>query len=358
MERVVIGMSGGVDSSVAALLLKEQGYDVIGVFMKNWDESNDVGICTSAEDYDDVRAVCDAIGIPHYSVNFVKEYWERVFSVFLKEYEAGRTPNPDILCNKEIKFEAFLRFALQLDADYLATGHYARLHHLSEGVQLLRGNDLEKDQSYFLAGVRSEQLTRVLFPVGEIVKGNVRDIARKANLPTAEKKDSTGICFIGERQFKQFLMQYLPAQPGEMRTPNGTVVGHHDGLMYYTLGQRKGLGIGGGGNGQPWFVVEKDISNNALIVEQGETTRLLSRALRASQLNWFAGNAPAERFRCTAKFRYRQRDQRVEVTLQDGGALVRFDQPQRAVTPGQWAVFYEGEICLGGGVIEETFPLK
>lgn len=353
-KRVVVGMSGGVDSSVAALLLKEQGYDVLGVFMKNWEE--DQGECSAAEDYDDMRAVCECIDIPYYSVNFSQEYWERVFEVFLREYSAGRTPNPDILCNKEIKFEAFLRFAWQLDADYLATGHFAQLRKNDDGIFLLRGEDAGKDQTYFLAGVPVAQLERVLFPVGAYQKNDLRDIARKYKLPTAEKKDSTGICFIGERDFKQFLMQYLPAQSGEIQSPDGTVLGKHDGLMYYTLGQRKGLGIGGGGNGQPWFVVDKDLENNVLIVEQGETQRLLSRSLVATDLNWFAGAAPNRSFHCTAKFRYRQPDQGVQVHVEDGLVHVDFDSPQRAVTPGQWVVFYDGEVCLGGGQIIETHP--
>lgn len=355
-ERVIVGMSGGVDSSVAALLLKQQGYDVVGVFMKNWDEKDEDGVCTAAEDYDDVRRVCDRIGIPYASVNFTKEYWDRVFTVFLEEYQKGRTPNPDILCNKEIKFRAFLDFARSAGSEKLATGHYARVRRDCDGVKLLRAADLNKDQTYFLAAISKEQLDGAMFPIGELQKPELRRIAREAGLATSDKKDSTGVCFIGERNFKRFLMQYLPAQPGNIVTPDGEVVGRHDGLMYYTLGQRRGLGIGGAGEGGRWFVVDKDLSRNELIVTHGETQRLYSRALRASHLNWFAGNAPAASFDCAVKHRYRQPDQQAHVEIVGDECLVHFDVPQRAVTPGQWAVFYDGEVCLGGGVIEERIP--
>ncbi len=351
--RIVVGMSGGVDSSVAALLLKEQGYDVLGVFMKNWEEKDEEGVCTSTADYDDVRRVCDQIGIPYYTVNFVKEYWDRVFSHFLEEYRAGRTPNPDVLCNKEIKFKAFLDFALKAGSDRLATGHYARLRRGESGTELLRAADLGKDQTYFLAALSQEQISRAMFPIGHLQKSELREIARRAGLRTADKKDSTGICFIGERNFKKFLMQYLPALPGDMVTPEGRVVGRHDGLMYYTLGQRRGLGIGGAGDGERWFVVEKDLARNELVVTQGETELLFSQALRANSLNWFAGQAPGAAFRCTVKHRYRQPDQDAVVEVWGEECLVRFDKPQRAVTPGQWVVFYHGETCLGGGIICE-----
>jgi tRNA-specific 2-thiouridylase len=268
-ERVVVGMSGGVDSSVAALLLKEQGYEVIGLFMKNWDDTDETGHCTAAEDFEDVRRVASHLGIPYYSVNFEKEYAERVFSYFLEEYRRGRTPNPDILCNREIKFGEFLNKALQLGADRIATGHYARLAEEGGEYRLLRGADPDKDQSYFLYALNQEQLSKAIFPIGHLRKREVREIAEKAGLPTAKKKDSTGICFIGERNFKEFLSQYLPAQPGEMRTLSGEYKGRHDGLMYYTLGQRRGLGIGGSGTGEPWFVVGKDLEKNILYVEQG-----------------------------------------------------------------------------------------
>ena len=357
---VVLGMSGGVDSSVAALLLKEQGVDVVGVFMKNWEETGEDGLCTAAEDYDDVRRVCDAIGIPYYSVNFTEEYRNKVFSHFLEEYALGRTPNPDVLCNCEIKFSAFLRFALSLGASALATGHYARLKKENGIAALLRAADREKDQTYFLAGLTQSQLLPALFPIGALHKKEVRQRAVNAGLPTALKKDSTGICFIGERDFKRFLMQYLPAQPGDMVDLSGRAVGRHDGLMYYTLGQRRGLGIGGmkEGSGESFFVIGKDLKNNRLIVQQGEQDELFSLGLFASKVNFIAGDPPAKQFSCTAKFRYRQGDQPVNVTVNGGACTVDFVKPQRAVTPGQWVVFYDGEICLGGGPIDETRPLK
>ena len=357
-ERIVVGMSGGVDSSVAALLLKEQGYDVVGVFMKNWEEKDEDGVCTSTADYEDAARVCDQIGIPYYSVNFVKEYWERVFSYFLEEYQRGRTPNPDVLCNKEIKFKAFLDFALKAGSEKLATGHYARLRTDCDGTKLLRAADAGKDQTYFLAALSQQQISRAMFPIGHLQKPDLRAIARKAGLETANKKDSTGICFIGERNFKKFLMQYLPAQPGDMVTPEGVIVGRHDGLMYYTLGQRRGLGIGGCGDGNRWFVVDKDLQNNRLIVTQGETSLLFSRALEGEQLSWICTAPEKKSFDCAVKHRYRQPDQAAHVEIDDAGrCLVTFQEPQRAVTPGQWAVFYDGEVCLGGAVISRKFPM-
>ena len=352
-ERIVVGMSGGVDSSVAALLLKEQGYDVVGVFMKNWEEKDENGVCTSENDWRDVRDVCDLIGIPYYSVNFAKEYWDRVFAYFLKEYKAGRTPNPDVLCNREIKFKAFLDFAMSLGASRMATGHFVRT---DEQGHLLKGTDPGKDQSYFLYMVHAEQLKRSLFPVGGMTKAQVRQIAAEHHLPVSDKKDSTGVCFIGERNFKKFLSGYLPAQPGDMVTPAGEVVGRHDGLMYYTLGQRRGLGIGGRGDGRSWFVIGKDLEKNRLLVAQGEDHPLLysSRSI-ADEVTW-VGEAPVgegETLQCTARFRYRQPDQPVEVRLEDGRLQIRALTPQRAVTPGQSAVLYDGEICLGGGIITE-----
>jgi len=358
--KVVVGMSGGVDSSVAALLLKQQGYDVMGVFMKNWDEKDDFGYCTAAEDYEDVRRVCDQIGISYYTVNFEKEYWDRVFTYFLEEYKRGRTPNPDVLCNKEIKFKAFLDYALKIGADYLATGHYARVENYRGEYHLLRGIDSNKDQTYFLCTLGQQQLSKAMFPIGHIPKEQVREIALEAGLQTAQKKDSTGICFIGERNFKDFLGNYLPAQPGEMRTYDGEVKGKHDGLMYYTLGQRKGLGIGGAGTGEPWFVAEKDIKNNILYVVQGENDpRLYSYGLFAADLYWVSGRPFAESFKCTAKFRYRQPDQGVTVHSEpDNTCRVLFDKPQKAVTPGQEVVFYSGEECLGGGTIDKIYKEK
>lgn len=355
---VVVGMSGGVDSSVAALLLKKQGYNVIGVFMKNWDEPDENGVCTATEDYEEAVKVCNQLDIPYYSVNFTKEYWDKVFTYFLDEYKRGRTPNPDVLCNKEIKFKMFLEYAMRIGADYLATGHYAMTDQADGRHRLLKGVDRGKDQSYFLCALNQHQLSKAMFPVGGLEKKEVRRIAEEAGLKTAHRKDSTGICFIGERNFKEFLSHYLPAQPGEMRCMDtGKVVGRHDGLMYYTLGQRKGLGIGGGfGSGEPWFAAEKDLKNNILYVVQGEQhPALYSRGLTANEMNWVAGQPPAESFVCNAKFRYRQPDQgvKVEVTGPDT-CRVTFDKPQKAVTPGQFVVFYKGEECLGGGPIQEV----
>ena len=349
-------MSGGVDSAVAAYVLRQQGYDVVGIFMKNWEEEDESGVCTATADYEDVRSCCDNIGIPYYTVNFAKEYRDRVFSYFLEEYQKGRTPNPDVLCNCEIKFKAFLDFALKTGADWLATGHYARL---DEQKRLLRGVDTGKDQTYFLAGLKGEQLQRVLFPVGDLWKREVREIAKRERFSNAEKKDSTGVCFIGERNFKQFLMQYLPAKPGDMVDEKGKKIGTHDGLMYYTLGQRKGLGIGGrnDGTGESWFVIGKDLKRNLLIVQQGEHEELYSTELMARQVNWIWG-APGNEFSCTAKFRYRQPDQNVTVQRVGEGARVVFEKPQRAVTSGQWVVFYQGDVCLGGGPIDTVKPLK
>ena len=352
-ERIVVGMSGGVDSSVAALLLKRQGYDVIGVFMNNWEEDGDDGVCTAESDWRDVRAVCDMIGIPYYAVNFAQEYWDRVFSYFLAEYRAGRTPNPDVLCNREIKFRAFLDFAMQLGASRMATGHFVQTN---EQGDLLRGADSQKDQSYFLYMLHREQLKKAVFPVGGMTKAEVRRIAAERGLPVSQKKDSTGVCFIGERKFKQFLQTYLPAQPGDMVSPEGQVVGRHDGLMYYTLGQRRGLGIGGCGDGRSWFVIGKDLENNRLLVAQGEDHPMLySTRCIAGGVTW-VGGAPlreGETIRCTARFRYRQGDQPVEATLTGDKLLIHSLTPQRAVTPGQSAVLYDGERCLGGAVVEE-----
>ncbi|MDL2235056.1 tRNA 2-thiouridine(34) synthase MnmA [Christensenellaceae bacterium OttesenSCG-928-L17] len=358
--RVMVGMSGRVDSAVAALLLKQQGYDVVGVFMKNWEETDENGVCTSTEDFLDVRRVAEKIGIPYYSVNFAQEYRDRVFSYFLDEYRRGRTPNPDVLCNCEIKFRAFLDLARASDSTRLATGHYARLREENGRVSLVRAADANKDQTYFLAGLTAEQLAGAMFPIGDLEKGEVRRIAREYGLANADKKDSTGICFIGERNFKQFLMQYLPATPGDMVDEHGRVLAKHDGLMYYTLGQRKGLNIGGqkNGSGESFFVIGKDLANNRLIVQQGEQDELYSLSLFAAHINWIGGAPAEETFACTAKFRYRQSDQPVVVTQAGEGAHVRFSSPQRAVTPGQWVVFYKDDVCLGGGPIDSTEPKK
>lgn len=353
--RVVVGMSGGVDSSVTAYLLKQQGYDVIGVFMKNWDDTDEFGHCTAEDDFADVRRVCDKIGIPYYTVNFEKQYFDRVFRYFLDEYKKGRTPNPDVMCNREIKFKEFLDAALDLGADYIATGHYARVDFHDGEFRLLRGVDNNKDQTYFLNQLNQYQLSKTMFPIGHIPKPQVREIAEQAGLATAKKKDSTGICFIGEKNFREFLSQYLPAQPGEMRTLAGEVKGRHDGLMYYTLGQRHGLGIGG--NGEPWFVVGKDVEHNVLFVEQGEKhPALYTQALTATDLHWVSEKPKAAVFKCMAKFRYRQPDQGVTVhLLPDNTCHVVYDQEQKAVTPGQAVVFYDGEVCLGGGIIDQVY---
>ncbi|KOP72455.1 thiouridylase [Lysinibacillus sp. FJAT-14745] len=354
--RVVVGMSGGVDSSVAAYLLKQQGYEVIGIFMKNWDDTDENGVCTATEDYDDVIKVCNQIGIPYYAVNFEKQYWDKVFTYFLEEYKAGRTPNPDVMCNKEIKFKAFLEHAMDLGADYLATGHYARVDRSGDGeVKMLRGIDNNKDQTYFLNQLSQEQLSHVMFPIGHIEKKEVRKIAEEAGLATAKKKDSTGICFIGERNFKEFLSQYLPAQPGKMETMDGAVMGQHDGLMYYTLGQRHGLGIGG--DGEPWFVLGKDLERNVLLVGQGfNNDSLYSTSLTAVKMSYTSTKKLPGKFSCTAKFRYRQTDTPVTVEiLEDGRTHITFAEPVRAITPGQAVVLYNGEECLGGGTIDEVF---
>lgn len=353
-KRVVVGMSGGVDSSVAALLLKEQGYEVIGIFMKNWDDTDENGVCTATEDFEDVVKVCNQLDIPYYSVNFEKKYWDHVFTYFLNEYKAGRTPNPDVMCNKEIKFKAFLDHALSLGADYLATGHYARVQCLDGRYKMLRGVDDSKDQTYFLNQLTEDILSKVLFPLGELPKSKVREIAKANELATATKKDSTGICFIGERNFKEFLSEYLPAQPGDMCTLNGELKGKHDGLMYYTIGQRQGLGIGGPGG--PWFVVGKSVEKNVLYVEQGfDHDSLYSDSIIATDINWIQSDEVNQSFTCTAKFRYRQKDSKVTVELlEDNKAHVIFDTPERAITPGQAAVFYNGDICLGGGTIDQV----
>ncbi|WP_223069266.1 tRNA 2-thiouridine(34) synthase MnmA [Paenibacillus caui] len=355
--RVIVGMSGGVDSSVTALLLKQQGYDTIGIFMKNWDDTDELGFCTAEQDAEDVRRVCEQIGIPYYTVNFEKEYYDKVFSYFLEEYKQGRTPNPDVMCNREIKFGEFLNKALDLGADYVATGHYARVIEQDGVFKLLRGVDGNKDQTYFLNALNQEQLSKAMFPIGHLPKPEVRRVAEEAGLYTAKKKDSTGVCFIGERNFREFLSHYLPAKSGDMvDIETGEVKGRHDGLMYYTLGQRQGLGIGGSGNGQPWFVAEKDLEHNILYVVQGDKhPSLYSTGLTASGVNWISGKRPeaGATLHCTAKFRYRQPDQGVTLTFgEDGGVHVEFDQQQKAITPGQAVVFYDGEECLGGGIIE------
>lgn len=340
MKTVVVGMSGGVDSSVSAFLLKQAGYQLIGLFMKNWEEE---GPCQAGRDFEDVARVCDQLEIPYYSVNFVKEYRESVFSQFLADYKAGLTPNPDVLCNREIKFKIFLEKAFALGADFLATGHYCQL---DEQSRLLRGKDPDKDQSYFLHAVKREAFCKALFPIGHLMKKEVRKLAREQGLATAEKKDSTGICFIGKRDFKPFLSQFLGTKPGHFETLSGEVVGQHEGAFFYTLGQRKGMGLGG--EGDAWYVVGKDLKRNAVIVERGaDHPALFRKEVRAQKLAWVA-EEPSYPLKCTAKVRYRQKD--TPCTLDAFGKAV-FEEPQRAATPGQSIVFYSGDLCLGGGII-------
>jgi tRNA-uridine 2-sulfurtransferase len=354
-NRVVVGLSGGVDSAVSALLLKQQGYDVVGLFMKNWEDDDDDEYCSTRQDFLDAAAAADVIGIELEAVNFAAEYKDRVFAEFLREYSAGRTPNPDVLCNAEIKFKAFLDHAMKLGADRIATGHYARVREIDGRFELLKGLDPGKDQSYFLHRLSQAQLSKAMFPVGHLQKSDVRAIAAKAGLPNAAKKDSTGICFIGERPFREFLERYLPRTPGRMITPDGKRVGQHQGLMYYTIGQRQGLGIGGtrDGDGTPWFVADKNLEKNELIVVQGhDDARLLNKRLRADDASWIAGHAPEGRAALGAKTRYRQADAACAMSADGDSAFeLDFEQAQWAVTPGQSAVLYRGEVCLGGGVI-------
>ncbi|WP_250883960.1 tRNA 2-thiouridine(34) synthase MnmA [Glaciecola sp. XM2] len=358
--KVIVGMSGGVDSSVSALLLQQQGYQVEGLFMKNWEEDDDDEYCAAAEDLADAQAVADKLGIKLHKINFASEYWDNVFEYFLEEYKAGRTPNPDIMCNKEIKFKAFLEFAAEdLGADYIATGHYCQRREVDGKWQLLRGIDNNKDQSYFLYTLSHEHVAKTLFPIGHIEKPEVRKIAEHHGLLTHNKKDSTGICFIGERKFKDFLGQYLPAKPGIIETVDGEQIGQHEGLMYHTLGQRKGLYIGGTKNHgeEPWYVVDKDVARNVLIVAQGaDHPRLYSDGLIAKQLHWVNRDTPINLTRVTAKTRYRQADIPCTLhTFDNGDVKVMFDSPQKAVTPGQSVVFYLDEVCLGGGIIDAYF---
>lgn len=356
---VIVGVSGGVDSSVAAMLLAYAGTRTAGLFMRNWaEDGEDVG-CRAEDDRRDALAVCGRLGIPFHARDFSKEYWQDVFTHFIAEYQAGRTPNPDVLCNREIKFKVFLNAAQELGADSIATGHYARVAFSGGRWRLLRGRDAGKDQSYFLHQLGQAQLAATRFPIGDLEKSVVRRMALEAGLPTAAKKDSTGICFIGERDFRTFLARYLPAQTGEIRSVDGTVIGSHAGVFYYTLGQREGLQIGGirGRDGTPWYVVGKDVAHNVLFVDQGsDSPNLHATWLRASEPSWVSGMPPSSQWQGTAKVRYRQTDVACAARLVDNGRFVevQFDQPQRSVTPGQSVVFYDGAECLGGAVIEET----
>ena len=360
-EKIILGMSGGVDSSVAALMLLDQGYEVEGLFMKNWEEDDDAEYCAAEVDLGDAQSVCDSIGIKLHSVNFATEYWDRVFETFLDEYRAGRTPNPDILCNKEIKFRAFLDHAQGLGASRIATGHYVRVRQQGQQFELLRGIDDDKDQSYFLYTLNQQQLSHALFPVGEYEKPLVRQIAEEKGLATHDKKDSTGICFIGERRFDTFLQQYLPANPGDIVTTEGEKIGRHNGLMYYTLGQRKGLGIGGRKDAaeDAWYAVAKDLDHNALIVGQGQHHPALYHThLECDQLHW-VNPVHVDGLECTAKIRYRQADQHCRIELiNDDRLRVHFTDAQRAITPGQSIVFYQQEVCLGGGTITGMYNLQ
>ncbi len=354
--KIVVGISGGVDSSVAAYLLKQAGHEVIGLFMVNWEEKD--GTCTAEEDFEDVKRVCNKIGIPYFSVNYAKEYYDRVFTYFLDEYKKGRTPNPDVLCNREVKFGPFLEQAKKLGADFIATGHYAKKIEKDGKFYLAKADDLNKDQSYFLNQLSQEQLASVIFPLENIEKPEVRKIANQLELSNANKKDSTGICFIGERNFRNFLKEFLPAQPGNIVDTKGRVVGQHEGLMYYTLGQRRGLNIGGmkGGNGERWFVLDKDLQNNILLVSQGEDDLLFSDGLFATDFNWIPEKPKVNEFDCFAKFRYRQPDQKVHVSIiGDKEIKVDFVDRQRAITPGQFVVLYDKDgVCYGGGIIDKA----
>ena len=356
--KIIVGVSGGVDSSVTALLLKEQGYDVEGLFMKNWDEQLLGGECMWEADVEDAMQICDQLEIPVNTVDLASDYWDRVFSNFLEEYKSGRTPNPDVLCNQEIKFNAFLTHATDLGAEKIATGHYARITEVNDHFQLRKGLDGNKDQSYFLCRLNQDQLSLSLFPIGELEKYEVRELAKKAGFKTHDKKDSTGICFVGERPFREFLSRYLPEQAGEIQTPDGEVIGQHNGVFYYTLGQRQGLGIGGvqGASDSPWYIYEKDIDSNVLFVVQGHDHELLySQKLTATDINWISGLVPETPFKCVAKTRYRQTDQACTIThIENDSCSVTFDVAQRAVTPGQFVVFYDEDICLGGGIIDST----
>ena len=358
-EKIIVGMSGGVDSSVSALLLRQQGYEVEGLFMKNWEEDDTEEYCSATVDLADAQQVCDKLDIPLHTVNFSSEYWDRVFEFFLREYRSGRTPNPDIMCNREIKFKAFLDHARVLGASKIATGHYVRSRRIDGESQLLKGMDENKDQSYFLYSLNQHQISHAIFPVGELQKPKVRKLAAKHKFTVHDKKDSTGICFIGERKFKDFLQRYIPARPGSIETSEGESIGEHSGLMYHTIGQRQGLGIGGNkeGTAEPWYVVDKYLATNTLIVAQGHRhPDLFHSNCKITDLHWINSIDIVEPYVCSAKIRYRQQDEPCQISaIDDQTAIIKFDRPQRAATPGQALVFYQGDVCLGGGTIEKAF---
>lgn len=357
IKKVIVGMSGGVDSSIAAWLLREQGYDVEGLFMKNWEQDDTDTFCAAARDLDDARRVCEQLAMPLHTVNFAEAYWQRVFSHFLNEYEQGRTPNPDVLCNKEIKFNAFLNHALTLGADYIATGHYAKLQKATEEPKLLKAKDRNKDQTYFLHAVSLSAFTKTLFPLGDYLKTEVRALAKQLGFVTHAKKDSTGICFIGEKRFKNFLNEFILARPGQIQTPQGDIIGQHDGLMFYTIGQRQGLGIGGlsQANEAPWYVVDKEVKTNTLIVAQGAHPMLYAQGLICAPIHWLINPDNKLPLTCYAKTRYRQNEQACIVSPQQQEEhYVMFSTPQRAITPGQYIVFYDKNQCLGGAVIKQV----
>ena len=357
-NKIIVGISGGVDSSVTAMLLKEQGYQVEALFMKNWNDQSEEGACMWETDVEDAMQVCNKLDIPLNTIDLSSDYWDKVFKNFLSEYKNGRTPNPDVLCNQEIKFKAFLEHAEDLGAKQIATGHYARINKDANEYQLLKGLDQNKDQSYFLCRLNQKQLEKALFPIGELEKSDVRKRAEQAGLITHDKKDSTGICFIGEQPFRQFLSRYIPPDPGNIKTTDGKTIAEHEGVFYYTLGQRQGLGIGGvkGASDAPWYVVQKNIEENELIVAQDHDHPLLhSQTLKASNINWISGEMPQIPFRCHAKNRYRQADQACTIEKMDNDIYqVSFESSQRAITPGQFIVFYKENVCLGGGIIDSV----
>lgn len=353
-KKVVVGISGGVDSAVAALLLKKQGYDVVGLFMNNWREQDNNDVCTAEKDFFDVKSICRVLDIRYYPVDFSKEYYDLVFKHFISEYKKGRTPNPDVLCNKEIKFDVFFNHAMKIGADFVATGHYADTEIINGLTYLKRAKDEDKDQTYFLNQLNEKQIAKVIFPLADLKKKEVRAIAEENHLPVAKKKDSTGICFIGERHFREFLSKYIPMRKGDICDLKGRVLGQHNGVFYYTIGQRRGLGIGGQGTGEPWFVVDKDIKKNILYVVQGEDKRIYKKAIITDKFNFITKKPDKQEFAGTVRIRHRQPLQKAKCFLKkDGTLMINFEKPQKGVAEGQYAVVYNGRYCLGGGVIEK-----